>query len=249
MQRQRAGLTKERTMARGLRKTESLMPWKSLILATPLIVVWTYFDTKADIQHIEGAQMTIERLLVDQEQRAMEGVPRGPMPEVEEPKKEEMVEKIQTVKQISQPPADYRRNLKVVKTKESVEFTKLDVFCMAKNIFHEAGIEDELGKYAVAQVTLNRMANPKYPKTVCDVVMDPYQFSWANDRKIRWTRPKGTTWRESLKIAEDVLIRGHRVRGLEKANYYHADYVDPFWKKPEAKIAKVGTHIFYASAR
>lgn len=236
-------------MHKGLRKTESLMPWKTLIVALPAVMVWQYYDTKQDIAHIEGAQMALERVFVDTQERAMQGVPRGPMPMVEEPKPEELVERVQEAKKISEPPADYRRNLKVVKTKQTVEFVKLDVFCMAKNIFHEAGVEDELGKYAVAQVTLNRMANPKYPKTVCDVVMDPFQFSWANDRKIRWTRPKGATWNESLRIAEKVLIKGYRVQGLEQANYYHADYVAPRWKKPEAKIAQVGTHIFYASAR
>jgi len=236
-------------MHKGLRKKESLMPWKTLVVVTPLIAVWGYYDTKLDIAHIEGAQMALERVFVDSQENAMKGVPRGPMPMVEEPKKEELVERVQEAKKISEPPADYRRNLKVVKTKETVEFAKLDVFCMAKNIFHEAGVEDELGKYAVAQVTLNRMANPKYPKTVCDVVMDPFQFSWANDRKIRWTRPKGSTWNESVRIAEKVLIKGYRVKGLEQANYYHADYVAPRWRKPEAKIAQVGAHIFYASAR
>ena len=185
----------------------------------------------------------------DRIERAMQGEPRGPRPTIQEPAKEELIAGMIETKRISTPPADHRRGLEVIKTRHTVDHVKLDVFCLAKNIFHEAGVEDELGKYAVAQVTLNRMANPRYPKTVCDVVMDPWQFSWANDRNIRWTRPKGASWNESVKIAENVLIRGHRVRGLERANYYHADYVKPKWKKPEAKIAQVGTHIFYASAR
>lgn len=236
-------------MSRGLRKTESLMPWKTLMLMLPAVMVWTYYDTKQDIAHIEGAQMALERVFVDTQERAMQGVPRGPLPMTEEPQKQELVERLVETKRISQPPADYRRGLEVIRTKQSVDYVKLDVFCMAKNIFHEAGVEDELGKYAVAQVTLNRMKNPKYPKTVCEVVMDPWQFSWANDRRIRWTRPKGSSWNESVKIAENVLIHGYRVKGLERANYYHADYVNPRWRKPEAKIAQVGTHIFYASAR
>ena len=234
---------------KGLRKTEQLMPWKPLLAALPVIMVWQYYDTKQDIAHIEGAQMALERVFVDTQERAMSGVPRGPMPQWEESADKVDLEQLQLAKKISQPPADYRRGLEVIKTRQSVDYVKLDVFCLAKNIFHEAGVEDQLGKYAVAQVTLNRMKNPKYPKTVCEVVMDPFQFSWANDRKIRWTRPKGSSWNESVKIAERVLIDGYRVKGLEKANYYHADYVNPRWKKPEAKIAKVGTHIFYASAR
>ena len=182
-------------------------------------------------------------------ERAMHGEPRGPRPTIEEPAKEELVAGMIETKRISEPPADYRRGLEVIKTRQTVNYKKIDVFCMAKNIFHEAGIEDELGKYAVAQVTLNRMKNPKYPKTICDVVMDPYQFSWANDRSVRWTRPKGPLWAQSLEIAERVVLEGYRVKGLEKANYYHADYVNPRWRKNSAKIAQVGTHIFYASAR
>jgi spore germination cell wall hydrolase CwlJ-like protein len=236
-------------MARGLRKTESLMPWKTMILAFPLIMVWSYYDIKQDIAHIEGAQMVLEQLVVNKEERALQGEPRGPKPTVEAPSTENLLAEIRESNRISAEPADYRRGLEVIKTRQSVDYVKLDVFCLAKNIFHEAGIEDELGKYAVAQVTLNRMANPKYPKTVCEVVMDPWQFSWANNRSIRWTRPKGASWNESVKIAENVLIRGYRVKGLERANYYHADYVRPKWKKPEAKIAQIGTHIFYASAR
>ena len=139
--------------------------------------------------------------------------------------------------------------LQIQRTGQRIKYKKVDLFCMAKNIFHEAGVEDALGKYAVAQVTLNRIENPKYPSTVCGVVMDHKQFSWANDHRIRWTHPRGKSWEESMLIAKRVLAGGYRVRGLETANYYHADYVDPYWKKTEAKVAKVGAHIFYASAR
>jgi len=139
--------------------------------------------------------------------------------------------------------------LKVVHQKEQIKHNNLDVFCLAKNIFHEAGVEDKIGKYAVAQVTLNRKYNRNYPGSICEVVMQPYQFSWANDRSIRWTHPRGPLWEESKRIAEDVIKNGARVPDLDQALFYHADYVSPRWKKPEAKIAKVGTHIFYASAR
>lgn len=222
--------------------SESVMPWKVLIATVPAIMVWQYYDVKEDIAHIEGAQMALERVFVDSQERALGGIPRGPVPEIEAPRETPQAQP-REIKQVPE-----TRNLKIVRTNQRVEHVKLDVFCLAKNIFHEAGVEDRLGKYAVAQVTLNRMANPKYPTTVCDVVMDPYQFSWANDRRIRWTRPRGATWNESLKIAEDVLIKGYRVKGLERANYYHADYVRPNWKNPQAKIAQVGTHIFYSSA-
>ena len=160
-----------------------------------------------------------------------------------------VVEETPQVVIVEAPPEPPTPRLQIHRTNQRIAYKKLDVFCLAKNIFHEAGIEDKMGKYAVAQVTLNRIDNPKYPDTVCDVVMDRFQFSWANDRSIRWTHPKGKLWEESKEIAEKVLAEGYRVKGLERANYYHADYVKPKWKKPEAKIAQVGTHIFYASAR
>ena len=45
-----------------------------------------------------------------------------------------------------------------------------DVECMARNIFYEAGGESREGKIAVAQVTLNRAQDPRFGRTVCEVV-------------------------------------------------------------------------------
>jgi len=141
-------------------------------------------------------------------------------------------------------PADFT----VIRTDHRLIHQPIDVFCLAKNIFHEAGVEDDLGKYAVAQVTVNRVKNPRYPNTICEVVMQRRQFSWANDRTQRWTQPQGPLWQRSREIAELVLLQGHRLRGLEAANYYHADYVDPVWASRDYKITQLGTHVFYAAA-
>ena len=137
----------------------------------------------------------------------------------------------------------------VVNTGKRMKYIRLDIFCLAKNIYHEASVESRLGQYAVAQVTLNRVKSKQYPNTVCDVVMDPWQFSWANNKAIRWTHPKGPLWNKSKQIAENVILRGKRVMGLEDALFYHADYVRPRWRKTDAKIAKIDRHIFYTSAR
>lgn len=45
-----------------------------------------------------------------------------------------------------------------------------DVECMARNIFYEAGGESREGKIAVAQVTLNRAQDPRFGRSVCEVV-------------------------------------------------------------------------------
>lgn len=137
------------------------------------------------------------------------------------------------------------RFLSLVITDEKVKHNQNDVFCLAKNIYHEAGHEPKIGKYAVAQVTLNRMKSPKYADKVCSVVYDPYQFSWANRHAKRYTVPKGPNWDEAKKIAVEVLKGGKRVHGLDNVMYYHATYVKPSWSHKKSKVAKIGLHIFY----
>ena len=137
------------------------------------------------------------------------------------------------------------RYLSIVDTNEQIMHNRTDIFCMAKNIYHEAGHESKLGKYAVAQVTVNRMKDPRFEKGICEVVLEPYQFSWANNHRIRWTTPAGPNWEESKRIARDVLENGKRIYGLEDALYYHADYVRPYWARAKKRMAQIGAHIFY----
>ena len=64
-------------------------------------------------------------------------------------------------------------------------YTKRDVFCQTKNIWHEARGEiynhSYRGYALVAQTVLNRQDNDKYPTDVCDVIYQPKQFSWTHD--------------------------------------------------------------------
>lgn len=135
--------------------------------------------------------------------------------------------------------------LDIVDTNEKVRYSKTDFFCMAKNIYHEAGHEPITGRYAVAQVTLNRMENENYPDSVCGVVFQHKQFSWANNHGRRWTTPTGPAWEESKRIAHEVLDQGKRVKGLDDALFYHATYVRPVWARTKDRVTRIGQHIFY----
>jgi spore germination cell wall hydrolase CwlJ-like protein len=46
-----------------------------------------------------------------------------------------------------------------------------------------------------------------------------------------------------MAVAKKVLLEGFKLDGLKKAMYYHADYVNPGWRKE--KVAVIGRHIFY----
>lgn len=135
--------------------------------------------------------------------------------------------------------------LEIVDTNEQVRYTNTDFFCMAKNIYHEAGSEPLVGRYAVAQVTLNRMESGEYPDSVCGVVFQHKQFSWANNHSKRWTTPTGPQWEESKRIAREVLQGGKRVHGLDDALFYHATYVRPVWARTKDRVTRIGLHIFY----
>lgn len=134
--------------------------------------------------------------------------------------------------------------LAVVTTPEKVEYSKSDLFCLAKNVFHEAGNQPDKGKIAVAQVTVNRTKDPKFAGRVCDVVLARNQFSWANNHRVRWTHPSGEQWDTSVKIAQEVLVEGKRIKGMEHALFYHANYVSPHWHHV-ARLTQIGAHIFY----
>jgi len=51
-----------------------------------------------------------------------------------------------------------------------INVSSKDVDCLAKNIYYEAGMEPEEGKVAVAMVTINRVRDGRFGKTICSVV-------------------------------------------------------------------------------
>ena len=123
--------------------------------------------------------------------------------------------------------------------------------CLSKNIYYEAGSEPFEGKVAVAQVTLNRVESGKFPSDVCKVVYQKNvfmervvcQFSWYCENAGKMKPIHGPNYTESVAAAKKVLLEDFRLDGLKEALYYHADYVNPGWKKE--KVAKIGRHIFY----
>jgi spore germination cell wall hydrolase CwlJ-like protein len=123
--------------------------------------------------------------------------------------------------------------------------------CLARNIYYEAGNEPFEGRVAVAQVTLNRSESGKFPADVCGVIYQKNvfyekvlcQFSWFCDRTAMARPIHKESYDESMTVAKKVLLEGFRLPGLEKALFYHADFVSPGWKKK--RIIQIGRHIFY----
>jgi spore germination cell wall hydrolase CwlJ-like protein len=120
--------------------------------------------------------------------------------------------------------------------------------CMTQAVYYEAGFEPIAGRYAVAQVILNRMRHPAFPKSVCGVIYQGShrpgcQFSFACDGSLL-RAPSAKPWAEARRIAEDVLS-GTVTSTVGMATHYHANYVSPYWAPKLHKITQMGAHIFY----
>jgi spore germination cell wall hydrolase CwlJ-like protein len=122
------------------------------------------------------------------------------------------------------------------------------LLCLTQAVYYEAGFEPLEGRRAVAQVVLNRLRHPAFPKSVCGVVYQGSgsgvcQFTFVCDGAI-YRKPASQAWSEAEAVARAALA-GYVDGEVGEATHYHADYVAPRWAPLLAKVAQVGRHIFY----
>jgi spore germination cell wall hydrolase CwlJ-like protein len=129
-----------------------------------------------------------------------------------------------------------------------------DLQCMAENIYYESATQSYAGKIAVGQVVLNRVKDPRYPRTVCGVIYEGSQsaktticqFSWVCETARRGIDKSGIYWAESMKVAKELLTKKDQVDITEGALNYHAVYIEiPSWAKKLRKVVVIDQHIFY----
>jgi spore germination cell wall hydrolase CwlJ-like protein len=120
--------------------------------------------------------------------------------------------------------------------------------CLAAAVLYEVG-DDTIGQRAVAQVVLNRVRHPAFPKTVCGVVFQGSerqtgcQFTFTCDGALR--RPYADqTWARARVVA-DAALSGSVYKPVGQATHYHTDWVVPYWSSSLDKIVAVGTHLFF----
>ncbi len=132
--------------------------------------------------------------------------------------------------------------------------TEADIRCVQQNIYYEARNQGPRGMQAVAEVTRNRMNDPRYPDSACGVVRQKRggvcQFSWVCDARIKGEprlhiEDELRAWEEAERIARKVLDGTIRERVVGNATHYHATYVNPAWARRIVRIARIGSHIFY----
>lgn len=121
--------------------------------------------------------------------------------------------------------------------------------CLALAVYYEAGNQDQSGQEAVAQVVLNRVRHPAFPRSICGVVFQGFerrtgcQFTFTCDGSLL-RLPESRRWSEARRIAQEALA-GFVFTPVGLATHYHANYVVPYWATSLEKNAQVGAHIFY----
>ena len=121
--------------------------------------------------------------------------------------------------------------------------------CLTSAIVYEAGYEPAAGQAAVAEVIMNRLRNPAFPKTICGVVFQGSarrtgcQFTFACDGSLRKTlRPALVAQARAVAVS---ALNGELAPQLAGATHYHANSITPYWAASLVKVTTIGHHIFY----
>ena len=121
--------------------------------------------------------------------------------------------------------------------------------CLTQAIYYEAASEPDAGQRAVAQVVLNRVAHPAYPKTVCGVVYQGSekatgcQFTFTCDGALA-RAPNRLFWLRAESVARGALA-GFVYAPVGLATHYHTIAVNPYWAPSLAYVGTIGAHRFY----
>jgi spore germination cell wall hydrolase CwlJ-like protein len=123
--------------------------------------------------------------------------------------------------------------------------------CLAEAIYFESRGEPLEGQVAVAEVVLNRVADRRFPGTVCGVTRQGAgsgkgcQFSYAcdgNSDVMKSALPRA----RAEKLAT-MMLEGRARTLTDGATYFHTRSVRPGWSHRMVRTATIGHHLFYRS--
>lgn len=128
--------------------------------------------------------------------------------------------------------------------------------CLARNMYFEAKNEPDEGIKAVGFVTMNRVADESFPKTICEVVHQKVnktcQFSWVCLPKKLLVIKDQDAYNRIYEMAR-VIATSHSSIALYDPSkgslFFHATYVSPSWKAKLKRKVKIGGHIFYTKGK
>lgn len=115
-----------------------------------------------------------------------------------------------------------------------------ELHLLALCIWSEARGEGSLGKLAVANVVMNRVARPSWwGNSIQSVILKPWQFSWFN-------APAAPVTVDPISLTVAELVMGGATRdNTLGSTHFHATYVAPNWVNTMSFKCQIGRHLFY----
>lgn len=111
------------------------------------------------------------------------------------------------------------------------------LYWLSHIIYAESGNQPMLGKIAVGNVVMNRVASPKFPNTIKAVLFQKNQFSPAGSGSI-YREPN----RDSV-IAAKLVMEGAVV--LENALFFNMAGMNTYASRNRVYVATIGAHAFF----
>lgn len=112
-----------------------------------------------------------------------------------------------------------------------------DLGLLARAVYSEARGESYEGQVAVAAVILNRLESPEFPKTIREIIFEPWAFTAVHDGQF-WLTPNETAY----KAAKDAINGWDPTGGA--VFYYNPAKTTNKWIWSRPVIKQIGSHLF-----
>ena len=127
---------------------------------------------------------------------------------------------------------------------QQVAAAPTDLHCLAEAVYFEARGEVPAGQQAVAQVVLNRVRHPAFPKTICAVVHQrtgsSCQFAFACSS--RQAAVNSVAWRRAETVASSEM-HGAVMSAVGDATHFQTARSGAL--AGLLRVAQIGAHVFY----
>ena len=115
------------------------------------------------------------------------------------------------------------------------------LLCLSMAIYHESRGEPILGQMAVAEVIMNRVADKRWPNTVCGVIKQPVQFEFYAGTF--YPMYEGIPKKVAISIARSYLEIGNP--GLVgDSKWFVTIDTNNYWTKNLTVFKTIGKHKF-----
>lgn len=125
----------------------------------------------------------------------------------------------------------------------------VEIQCLQEALYFESRSEGKAGQLAVALVIMNRVRDKRWPNNVCDVVHQPYQFSYYSDGKPEIYHDKRA--KSVAGVLAEMVFFGTVVDFTEKSLYYYATWGEtPKWDYGKIeRVMSLDSHVFFKDKR